>query len=130
MSFEHAPKSSHVDTSFRPGGMVGMLDYRASKLYRLLAFPITIAARLVEVIIIGICVLATGWWSTSLVNRAAEAGMLIYGADVYRLSIVLHIIIATIVTAIAMAILSILWGLIVLWPFNKIFLFFNRCRAE
>jgi hypothetical protein len=123
MSFEHSPKPSHVDTSFRPGGMVGMLDYRASKLYRLLVFPIRIAARLVEVTIIAICVLATGQWSTSLVNRAAEAGT-IYGANVYNLSIVLHIIIAAVVTAVAMTILSILWGLVVLWPFNKIFLFF------
>src|SRR5579863_8950491 len=101
MSFEHAPKSSHVDTSFRPGGMVGMLDYRASRLYRLLVFPIKIAARLVEVIIIAICVLATGWWSTSLVNRAAEARMLIDGVNVYRLSILLHIIIAAVIAAIS-----------------------------
>ena len=124
MSFDHAPKSSHVDTSFRPGGMVGMLDYRTSKLYRLLVFPIRIAARLVEVSIIAICVVVTGWWSTSLVNRAAEARMLIYGANVHRLYIVLHIIIAAVVTAIAMTILSILWSFIVIWPFNKIFLFF------
>jgi hypothetical protein len=60
MSFEHVPKANHVDTSFRPGGMIGMLDYRANKLYHLLALPVKVAARLFEVTVIVICVFITG----------------------------------------------------------------------
>ncbi len=123
MSFEHAPKPSHIDMSFRPGGMIGMLDYRASKLYRLLVFPIKLASIAFEIIVIAICVLVAGQWSTTLANRAAELGM-IHRANIYGGSIVFHIVSGVVLTIIVITILGILWTVIIIWVFNKVFLFF------
>src|ERR1700721_1397370 len=87
MSFEHVPKPTHIDTSFRPGGMIGMLDYRASKLYRLLAFPVKLASIALELVIIVICVLVTGQWSATLANRAAG-----HGADIFFVKMIFNIV--------------------------------------
>jgi hypothetical protein len=119
MSFEHVPKPTHIDTSFRPGGMIGMLDYRASKLYRLLAFPVKLASIALELVIIVICVLVTGQWSATLANRVAG-----HGADIYLVTMIFHIVMGAIVATTSLTVLSLLWSIGVLWIFNKAFLFF------
>ena len=123
MSFEHVHKANQIDTSFRPGGMIRMLDYRASKLYRLLGLPIRIASIAFELTIIAICVLISGQWSGTLAYRAAELRY-IASADIHMASLVIHIVIGIVFTIVVLVLWSALWNIAIVGIFNKLFLFF------
>jgi hypothetical protein len=91
-------------------------------LYRLLVFPITIAARVFEVFVIAICVFIADNWATRLTNYGDELGLFRHGSN-YSVSVIVHIIISVLILTVFLVVLSILWNITVLLLSNKIFFF-------
>jgi hypothetical protein len=92
-----------ADTSFRPGGMIGMLDYRANKLHRLLALPLTLIAYAASIVLVVGSFLITQNWSGG-----------------YILS---HLILAWLAFEVSGVIWALLWGGLVVTLFNKLFFY-------
>jgi hypothetical protein len=65
-----------TDTTFRPGGMIGMLDYRAAKLYKLVvAFPLSLIATGINIaLILGSFLITQGLSASIAANHPALAG--------------------------------------------------------
>jgi hypothetical protein len=106
---------SHVsDTSFHPTGMIGMLDYRASKLYRLLALPLRLLAWPISLaLILGSFMLTRGWTDSMVFHHPALVD--------YHIGT--HIVLAWLTFEFLSILASIFWFGLVGWLFDKAFFF-------
>jgi hypothetical protein len=123
------PVDGTGDPSFRSGGMFGMLDYRASKLYRLLAFPLKLTSFLIEHVIVIISVVLTGYYTSAFINYLANLASSQKNAGVanflnnYEVLLFSHFAVGIVFYLIFSLIFGAIWLVAVARLFDKLFFY-------